>query len=158
MVRLYSYNKKIYSIDMMFAYVNLFKPKTISIDVKTLKPLLEHKCWTMPGNFKKVFETKKTYSPLEVINNPKKYAYDMDRIKKCNMKFPIIIDSKDVIDGRHRLAKAYMMGMKKIKAYFFDDALMDEFLLSRTGYVKKLDTIDINDIVELFYKKFLKKV
>ena len=63
---MYSVNNKIYSVDMMIAYINIFKPKKKQVDTIPLFGVLENKMWGDPlkTNF---------YSPLDVIKNKKKY-------------------------------------------------------------------------------------
>lgn len=52
MVQTHSNSNKIYSVDMMFAYINIYKPKSIYIDIKPLLKTLEYKGW---GDPKKIF-------------------------------------------------------------------------------------------------------
>ena len=44
----FSNNKNIYSVDMMFAYINIFKPKSIKIPISELLKNLEGKSWGDP--------------------------------------------------------------------------------------------------------------
>ena len=143
----YSSNKKIYSVDMMLAYLNIYKHPTISVPVSKLLNTLEEKVW---GNSSK----KIYYSPNDVIKNPKKYKNEMDKIKKTNLKYPIIMDEKDVIDGIHRLSKAYLQDKKYIKAYIFNKKLMKKFLINSKGDWNKVDNLQTHDFIKLFYKKF----
>ena len=46
--------KNIYSIDMIFAYINLYKPKYIKVNVKDYLSTLELNCWGNPKT-KKLF-------------------------------------------------------------------------------------------------------
>lgn len=106
MVRTCSFNNKEYSVDMMIAYIDIFKPKSKLINIEPLLKFLHRKVW---GQYK-----GKKYSPIEVIENPKKYKDDIKIIESQNMRYPIILDeNKQIIDGSHRLAKAYLMGKKK---------------------------------------------
>ena len=147
MVQTYSNNKKIYSVDMMFAYLNIYKHPTTSVPVSKLLNALEYKSWGNPSK-------EKYYSPNDVIKNPKKYKNEMDRIKKANLKYPIIMDEKYVIDGVHRLSKAYLRDKKYIKAYIFDKKLMKKFLINSKADWNKVDNLQTHDFIQLFYKKF----
>ena len=147
MVQTYSSNKKIYNVDMMFAYLNIYKHPTIKIPVSKLLNTLEYKGWGVPS--KKIY-----YSAIDVIKNPKNYKNDMDRIKKANLNYPIIMDEKYVIDGVHRLSKAYLQNKKYIKAYIFDKKLMKKFLINSKGDWNKVDNLQIHEFIKLFYKKF----
>ena len=62
----YSTNSGIYSVDMMIAYINIFDPDSIPVDIAELlkKGVLEWKGWGDP--------TGKRYSVQEVIDNTKK--------------------------------------------------------------------------------------
>ena len=92
---------------MMFAYINLFKPKTVSINVKDLLHVLENEGWGYP-------EKGIYYSALDVLKQPKKkiYKQEIERIKSANLKYPIIVVDKHVIEGVHRLTRAYLEGKK----------------------------------------------
>lgn len=96
------------------------------------------------------------YSPWDVINNPKKYKDEMERIEKSNLKYPIIISGNNIIDGVHRLAKSYLNNKKKIKTYIFSNAEMNKFLISRTKDWNKINKLQTYDFIKLFYKRFCK--
>ena len=151
MVQTYSDNNKIYSVDMMFAYINIYKPKSIYIDIKHLLKTLEYKGW---GNPKKNIY----YSPLDVIKNlkNKKYKDEIKRIENANFKYPIIMDGNNVVDGVHRLTKAYLTNRKKLKAYVFTKKEMNKFLINKTGDWDKIDKLETFDFIKLFYKRFCK--
>ncbi len=55
----------------------------------------------------------------EIIENPDKYKEEYDRTMKANLKYPIdIMENKGhwlILDGLHRLMKAYITGIQKIK-------------------------------------------
>ena len=55
----FSNNKNIYSVDMMFAYINIFKPKSIKIPISELLKNLEGKSWGDP---------KKKYIIQQLLN------------------------------------------------------------------------------------------
>lgn len=44
MTQTFNNNKKIYSVDMMFIYINIFKPKSKQIDINQFLNNLEYKC------------------------------------------------------------------------------------------------------------------
>ncbi len=147
----FSINKNIYSVDMMFTYLNIFKHETIKIPVSKLLKNLENKSWGDPS--KNIY-----YSPMDVIKNPKdkKYKNDNNRIKKANLNYPIIITDDRIIDGMHRLSKAYLQNKKYIKAYVFDKKIMKKFLLNNKGNWNEIDNMDIYQLIKLFYKNFNK--
>ena len=54
----------------------------------------------------------------EIIECPEKYKEEYERTLKADLKYPIdIMENKGrwlILDGLHRLMKAYMQGMKKV--------------------------------------------
>ena len=149
MVHTYSDSNNIYSVDMMLAYINIFKPKNLilEIEIDNYLNVLDYKGW---GNQKK----KIFYSPADVMNDPKKHTHEYNKIMESNLKYPIIVDKNNIIDGVHRLSKAYLFGKKKIKAYFFDNKLMKKFLIDTKGNFDKVDRMTINDFIILFNNRF----
>jgi disulfide oxidoreductase YuzD len=151
MVQTFSDGNKIYSVDMMFAYINIYKPKSKYVKVKSLLKTLEYKGWGDP--IKKIY-----YSALDVIKNPKKKKYknEIARIKKANLKFPIIIANNIVVDGVHRLTKAHLSHKEKIKAYVFTNKEMNKFIINRKLDWNKIDELQTYDFIKLFYDRFCK--
>ena len=110
-----SKGKNVYSVDLMFAYINIFKPKATKINVNTIYYNMDAKGWG-DGNI----------SVNDVLNNPKKYKDDYSRINKANLKYPIIMDIKgNIFDGVHRYIKSKLLNKKSIKAYIFDNELLN---------------------------------
>ncbi len=58
-------------------------------------------------------------TPNEVIANPVQYGNEYNKIMECDLKYPLNImfnnDRWVLLDGLHRLAKAYLAGETKIK-------------------------------------------
>ena len=137
-----SKSKNVYSVDLMFAYINIFKPKINNINVKDINYDMDIKGWNNNA------------SVNDVLKNPKKYKDDYDRIIKSKLKYPIIMDTKgNIYDGVHRYIKSKLLNKKTIKVYFFDDKLLKKFIIDKSGnYDKKLE---INEYIELFYKNFI---
>lgn len=56
--------------------------------------------------------------PSDVINTPKKYPKEYDRIMNSDISYPIdIMENKGryvILDGLHRLAKCKILGMNKV--------------------------------------------
>jgi len=138
-----------YSVDMMFAYVNTRKHPIVEISLDILKPLLDNPTWD-------------GHSPMDVIKNmnAKKYSVDAEHIHKSNLAYPIMLMETPkyliakgyykytVMDGYHRLSKAYLQNKTKIKAYVFSGPLLKKFTV-------KMDPVPtIYDIIELWNKRF----
>lgn len=147
MVQTYSDNNKIYSVDMMFAYIHVFEHQITTVDTMDYSDTLKHKGWGNPN--KKIL-----FSPLDVLKNPKLYESDMKRIKKANLSFPIIIHNGNIVDGVHRLTKAFLKNKKHLDAYIFDDSLMKKFLINNKGDWNKVDNMNTYDFIVKFYQEF----
>jgi len=145
MVQTFSDNKKVYSVDMIFAYINIFKPKYVKVNVQNYLSTLEYNGWR---------NKKHSFSPKDVIDNPKKYKDDYNRILNANLKYPIVIANDNIVDGVHRLTKAYLENKKQIKAYIFNGELLEKFLVDKNKNWEKVDKLNTWDFIELFYKKF----
>jgi disulfide oxidoreductase YuzD len=148
MVQTYSSNKKIYSVDMMFAYINLFKPTATNVNIRDFIDTLTYKGWGEPS---------KRYSPKDVLLNKTKYASEIKRIKEAELTYPIIVHNNNIVDGVHRLTKAVLQKNTTIKAYVFNDVLMRKFLVNSTGNWNKVQQIGMDEYIELFYKRFRNK-
>ena len=145
----YGSNKNIYSVDMMMAYVNMFKPKPKTVKVDTLLYQLDQNCWGDPMRNMK-------YSPSDVLKNKSnpKYKDEIRRIKNANLRYPIMMDGKHVIDGMHRLTKAKLEGKKTLKAYVFTKNEMNKFLLRKDKNYDKVDEMAVYEYIQLFHKRF----
>jgi len=130
---------------MMFAYVNIFKPPIIKISLEELTPQLEENVY---GD----------YSPMDIINNEKKYASNTEKIRKADLSYPILVDSNyNIIDGYHRLMKAYLEHKKEIKVYVIDKTLKKNFILGKKENKKDvLEKLSISYFLELWSKRFCK--
>ena len=109
-----SKGKHVYSVDLMFAYINIFKPEIHKINLDSVNYDVNAKGWG-DGNI----------SVNDVLQNPKKYKDDYDRINNANLKYPIIMDFKgNIFDGVHRYIKAKKLNKKTIKVYLFNNELL----------------------------------
>ena len=135
------------NVDVMFAYLNTHEHCVANTPTKDLVEKLHIKSWTGDDH-------KNYYSAIDVLKNMKKYRKDYERIEQANLKYPIIMNRNNIIDGVHRVAKAYHERGRNVKVYVFDDKLMEKFLLSKTGNWKKVESLQICDFIKLFYKNF----
>ena len=147
MVQTFSDNNKIYSVDMMFAYINIFKPKYEKINVDQFSKTLDYKGWGDPKN--NIY-----YSPKQVLENPTKYKDEIKRINDANLKYPIIVYDNNIVDGVHRLTKSCLLNKKTIKAYIFNKEIMKKFLINKNKDWDKIHKIQTYEYIELFIKKF----
>lgn len=151
-LRTYHDGKNIYSVDMMLAYLNTQGHPTESIPVDTFRAQMEKPVW---GD----------WSPKMVLDkmDTKKYSRNAERIRKADVTYPIIITGKKtaaaeahtIVDGYHRVAKAFLDKNSHIKAYVFDASLMNKFILDKDmNFVKVHQQMDVNEILELWTQRF----
>jgi len=146
----YGNGTNIYSVDMMFAFVNSNPHQVTRIKVNTLTSKLVHDCWGNP--VKKI-----KFSPMDVIDNPEKYPTDMLQINNATLSFPIIMTEEGhIVDGMHRITKCYLQDIKYIDAYIFNDALMEKFIIGDDWV--KIDTLKKSDFVKLYFRNFYPKI
>ena len=90
----------------MFLYVKTISSK--KLEIKNLLSQLKIKDWS-------------NFSPIQIVENKNISPNDYKRIINADLRYPIIINEKHkIIDGMHRLAKAYLKNKKKIyKSLYF---------------------------------------
>ena len=145
-LKTYHNHKNIYSIDMMLGYINIYGHPIVKIPIEKLTPLLDNNVWG-------------EWSPMDVIKkiDIKKYKDDAELIKGANLEYPIIMTGKHIVDGYHRLSKAYIEKRDYINVYIFDAELMNKFILNKDmDFVKVHQHTDIYQIIELWTKRFCK--
>ena len=147
-IRTYSDGKNIYSVDMMLAYINIYKPSSTKIPITNFIPQLSQNVWGK-------------YSPMDVIENmnAKKYKIDATKIRKADLTYPIIIlkNKHIIVDGYHRLSNALIKENSEINAYIFDTSLMKKFIIDKNmNFVKVHQNTNINDFLQLWSKNFCK--
>ena len=150
MPQTFSDDKNVYSVDMMFAFLKNNKYPINKINVEEYSDTLEHPGWGDPEN--EIY-----YSAMDVINNPSKYQDDFKRILKADLSYPIIIsDSGYIVDGVHRLTKAYLNKKKYVKAYIFNKNLMKKFILAKKtqDVWEKINNMPIYQLLDIYNKRF----
>jgi disulfide oxidoreductase YuzD len=141
-IEYFSDERYIYSVGYMFAYINIYNPKKVKLNLDDLKFNLEYNSWA------------NQVRPIDVLNdmNNKKYKEESLRIKNADTKYPIIVDSNYVIlDGVHRYIKNIIENKKTIQVYIFDKKLMKQFIIGKRG---EENDLQLNDYIELFHKRF----
>ena len=144
----YTDNSFIYLVDLMFMYT-----KTISshkIKINKLLPQIKIKDWD-------------NVSPIQVIKNKSISPNDYNRIINADLRYPIIITKNyKVIDGMHRLSKAYLKKKKHIRSYIIDKNTMKKFIISKKkGKTWKpsnwnyYENLTKKDIEKLYKDRFL---
>lgn len=88
------------SIYLLIRYIIEFTPPVLVIDIRSLTYVLDDKVWTTGG---------KEVTPRDIIEKKVESKSHMERIKKCNLKYPIMMhQGGGILDGNHRFAKAYI--------------------------------------------------
>jgi len=125
----------------------------VSTKIKTtiLFPQLKFKGWD------------NNISPLQVIKDKNVSIENYNQILQADLRYPIILDSNlKIIDGAHRLSKAYILNKKYIRAYIFDKDIMNKFKIREKKENCKWMKTDLNyyesltvkDVEELYNKRF----
>lgn len=101
MPQTFTINKKIYSVDMLFLYLKDHHVPTVLFKVKDLLHELSAKSWSHGIRF----------GPFDVIENEEEFKDDYKRILKADLRYPILywLEKKVIVDGLHRLSKAYFI-------------------------------------------------
>lgn len=84
--------------------------------------------WSVPRLIQLARDLPVFDAPLDCLNLWKKYDISMREmvmhckaIQDADLSYPIILDEDgEIMDGRHRIMKALMLGHKTIKAVRFD--------------------------------------
>ena len=96
---------------------------------------LKNKCWSVGS---------KRVSPEEIIKSKDEESEHMIRIRRANLEFPIVIWSEEflengeikkqehVVDGLHRISKAYIDDIKNIDVIFLENKDMRDILIDQT--------------------------
>lgn len=150
MVQSFSDNKYIYSVDMMFSFLKNHKYPVTKVKVEQYLDSLDHPGWGDP-------EKEIAFSPNDVLKYPRKYKDDYQRILKADLSYPIIISNGYIIDGVHRLTKAYLQHRKFIKAYIFTPDLMKKFKIAKYNEWAKVLEMEIYEFLDLYEKRFCLK-
>ena len=133
-MHLAQFGDKTYSVDMMFAYINIFKPKSVKLNLNEVDYNLDNLSWN-------------GVSPNEVLDKPDLYPEDYNKIIKADLRYPIILDKDhSIFDGVHRYVKAVLLNKPYVRAYVFDDDLLDKFVINEQN--------QMHQFIELFWNNF----
>ena len=150
MINVWTQGKNTYSVDMMISYINHFKPKYQTFNVLQISHNLNSDSFLDK-------QTNQRYSAMDIMNNPDKYKDHMDKFRSPILKYSIILSSEyGVVDGTHRIIKAYMKKIKDMKYYLFDKTLMKKFIIDTSGNWENVRKIPMYDIINLYNERFKK--
>jgi hypothetical protein len=117
-----------YNVDLLIDHVSDHDMKVEDISVSDLEHHLDNNIWeTSP----------KTLTPRMVLENPKKnkeYKDHYKRIEDANLDKPILIKESDdvIIDGAHRISKAYKDGIDSLPSIKISQDLLDKFRIDKS--------------------------
>ena len=146
----YTNNKYMYLVDLMFMYINDRNIVSTKIKTDKLFPQLKFKGWGQ-------------ISPLAVIKDKNVSIEHYNQILKADLRYPILLDSKlNIVDGAHRLSKAYLLNKKHIRAYIFNKDIMEKFKIGEKKKQRTWKKSDWNyyesltkkNVEELYTKRF----
>lgn len=70
------------------------------------------------------------YSVSEILANPKTFYDHYERIKKVDLKYPVMVNEDlSIIDGYHRLGQTLRIGLTKLKYVIVDFEKLQEALI-----------------------------
>ena len=106
-------NKKVWALDVPVS----------SMDIKDL-------LWHFDYPFHWDLGEKYNLTSKEILDNPEKYKSEYERTLKADLKHPIdVMHYKGrwlIVDGLHRLMKAYLLGMKEVQVRKIPEERIDE--------------------------------
>ena len=154
MVHITSIDDNFYSVDMMIAFLQLNKVPIINMDANKLYAELDYNVWDYYNR-----GSINAISPMMVIKYPKKYKHHYKRILDANLKYPIILSEQKggriILDGYHRLTKAYIHKLKKIKTHVLSKKVLKKFKLDYVNWEEVTNNSpEIYDLIVKYHKRF----
>lgn len=130
----------IYDIEKLWALTNEMKADEVKIDQLTWVMDVDH--WSdLDGIHSKditdeLIKNEKYISANDVLKNPLIYLHHFDLISFADLSYPILLiklpnDNLDVIDGIHRLSKAYVQKQKTISAIVVPQKTLQEAIVKK---------------------------
>lgn len=118
----YTDSNYVYSVEILVFYINEFNPPRARLMSKSFEQHMKCKCWKEPNK-------NKFFSPLDIIKKRAKSELHSKRIEDADLSYPIIINGATswIIDGMHRLARAYLD-----KKDYIDVIVLDSDILARS--------------------------
>lgn len=132
MVKINWRNDKVYDIKKLWKLTNDLR--IYNIPISELKWVLYEDFWSNYEGIKNPNFPEKYISAMEVLENPSISKFHQNKINDADLNYPILVivldNTKfDVIDGIHRLTKAYIKNMKYIKAKIVPFDILEESII-----------------------------
>lgn len=110
-----------YSVDALMAKCNT-DGRPVERDKESIYYSICDDVWLYNGS---------AISANDVLQNKELHADHYKRINTADLSYPIIITERDrIIDGHHRMCRAWDIDVKKINAYIISNAELGKFELS----------------------------
>ncbi len=116
------------NVEKLFSFAD--KLQVLEIPVKDLKDRLYDKVW---DDEREDNDPEGNFAPIDAFDKRKqggRYDYHYQKALKADLKYPIIIWKGKVVDGVHRLLKAYIQKDKTIKVVEFK-SIPEEVIIRR---------------------------
>lgn len=111
--------ERIYNVYDMFPYVNSGRAPRVQKPLSELAVHLDDFCWGK-------------HSPRSVLAQPNIAPHHTTRIQRADLDFPLIyLEDEGIIDGMHRLARAYQEGREKVTCYIFTREVLEKFRVQK---------------------------
>ena len=108
----------VYDVRKLWAVAN--KLHTTQIEISTLMGNLQKETWVSS------LHPYAVITPQQVLDDPELSPGDAKRIINADMTFPLIVHGTDVLDGKHRLARAVLLGYTTIGCKMVNDKMLRE--------------------------------
>jgi len=141
---------KLYSVDLLVAYVNVFKPGVIQMPLSSLTESINRPCWVDISSGNK-------FTIGDVLAHPERYPGHAEQVKNADLSYPTIWSRNyGMLDGKHRLAKAVRDNHESIKACLVSNEVVEKCRIP--GAPEDWDTIQLHlkphQLITLFDKRF----
>jgi ADP-ribose pyrophosphatase YjhB (NUDIX family) len=161
-----SFGSEVKTADAQWTQGQVFIEDDMQYDVEKLKTIVKDNKVTdikVERLLKQLYDTSvwgygnRRLSPMMVLNDP---MFDhvvikhMSKIRSSNLDKPIIIRSRDskIIDGYHRVTKAFLIGKEKIKAFVVQEEQMDAAAIDLSSGEEYVPPADIESLRENYPK------
>ena len=122
----YRDNKKTYNVDELIKLTK--NNKVVEEPISKFKKNLKEDMWEDSD--------ENDISLQDVLDNRSKYKRESVRIKEVTFKYPILVWKGDIVDGNHRLAKAFDEEKETIDVRYITDEQMEKCLYQEIEFPK----------------------
>lgn len=132
-----------YSLDMLYAWLNMYNPKGVKADISVFAHHLDE-VETAQGRARASANT--------VLNAPNEWPDMMARINRADVNGPVVIFDGAILDGMAILAKAKMLGRATVNVIDMNKAAMNRLILFHKGDEPR--PVEPWEYIQLFVERF----